>query len=494
MMRGMERTPAHALISRIRIMLLVLAVAAAFVPVLTTGVSAETVKTVNIDGFSVTIYGDDPSSASVYINGYTGSDTALVLPTHVIYNGKKYQVIAVNSQAFKDNTKLTSVIIPKGYEFIGKEAFYGCTGLTEVTLGDSAGIYFETGGGDVSNAFAACPYLKTYRLGKQTPDGTIGSELGIGKDASGKIIPEVTVYLVQGSGFDTYLKNENNKSTAGGGNAVTLSYSADPAAKADLTKVIPASGGTAKPTTKPAAKPTTKPAASGPAGKTDPAKQLGNDGTAFGKGASSAALDKAITSLKNDKDPKGTVFNGLQAKITKVKKTSLKLTWKKVGGAKVYVVYGNKCGTSNKYKKLQATAGTSLTFKKVAGKKVKKGTYYKFIVVALDSKSRVISTSKTVHAATTGGKVGNDKKVKTAAKKNKVSVKKGKTFKLKAKAVPKSKKLKVNRHRKMAYESTNPKVAKVSSKGVIKGVKKGSCYVYAYTQNGVCAKIKVKVK
>ena len=101
---------------------------------------------------------------------------------------------------------------------------------------------------------------------------------------------------------------------------------------------------------------------------------------------------------------------------------------------------------------------------------------------------------KTVHVATKGGKVGNDKSVKTAAKKNKVALKRGQRFRLKAKAVPDSKKLKVRRHRGMAYESSNPKVAKISNKGVIKAVGKGTCHVYAYTQNGVFAKVKVTVK
>lgn len=75
---------------------------------------------------------------------------------------------------------------------------------------------------------------------------------------------------------------------------------------------------------------------------------------------------------------------------------------------------------------------------------------------------------------------------------NNIPVKK--TFKLKAKAVPQSKKLKVKRHRKITYESSNKKIATISAKGVIKGVKKGSCKVFAYAQNGVCATIKVTVK
>ena len=193
-------------------------------------------------------------------------------------------------------------------------------------------------------------------------------------------------------------------------------------------------------------------------------------------------------------DPSGTKFMLLQARAGKITKTSVQVVWKKVPGAKEYVIYGNKCGSKNKYKKLTTTTKRKLTYKKVAGKKVKKGTYYKFLVYALDSNGKVISTSKTVHVATTGGKVGNDKKVTTAAKKNKVTVKIGKTFKLKAKAVPASKKLKVQRHRKMAYETSNKKIATVSSKGVIKGKSKGTCYVYAYTQNGKFAKVKVIVK
>ncbi len=216
-------------------------------------------------------------------------------------------------------------------------------------------------------------------------------------------------------------------------------------------------------------------------------------GTFKGKNSNIAVSTASIKPPKKD-DPSGTKFNLLQARSGKITKTSVLIKWKKVSGAKKYVIYGNKCGTKNKYKKLKTITGTKLTFKKVAGKKVKKGTYYKFIIYAVGKNGKTLSTSKTVHVATPGGKVGNDKSVKTAAKKNKVTLKKGKTFKLKAKAVPASKKLKVQRHRKMAYETSNNKIAKVTSKGVIKAVGKGTCYVYAYTQNGVFAKIKVTVK
>ena len=70
------------------------------------------------------------------------------------------------------------------------------------------------------------------------------------------------------------------------------------------------------------------------------------------------------------------------------------------------------------------------------------------------------------------------------------SLKKGKSLRLKAKQVGKS----VKKHRALSYESTNTKIATVSMKGVIKAKAKGTCYVYAYAQNGKCKKIKVRVK
>jgi hypothetical protein len=46
----------------------------------------------------------------------------------------------------------------------------------------------------------------------------------------------------------------------------------------------------------------------------------------------------------------------------------------------------------------------------------------------------------------------------------------------------------------LRYESTNIKIATVSKTGKIVGKGKGTCYVYAYAQNGVCKKVKVTVK
>ena len=234
--------------------------------------------------------------------------------------------------------------------------------------------------------------------------------------------------------------------------------------------------------------------------KTEPDQEEEKSSSPVGKGAAAEDADAAIKAMKKDEAPAGSKFGLLQLKSKKETAKSLTIKWKKVPYAGKYVIYGNVCGKKNKMKKLKtinSASKTSYKVKKIAGKKVKKGTYYKFLVVALDEDNLVVTASKTIHAVTPGGRNGNDKKVQTAAAKkgNKITLKKGKTFKLKAKAVAKSKKKPVKKHRGILYESSDKKIAKVSKKGVITaGNKTGSCWIYAYAQNGVFAKIKVTVK
>ena len=225
--------------------------------------------------------------------------------------------------------------------------------------------------------------------------------------------------------------------------------------------------------------------------------QMGIDGTPVGPGASAATAEKAITGMKDDNDPAGTVYGKLQLRSSKQKKTSLTLKWNSVSGAAGYVLYGNKCGRNNRMQKLGTYKGTGVTLGRIIGKKVKKGTYYKFILVALDRNNKVISTSKAIHVATKGGKVTNPKKVTVKSGKktiSSVSVKAGQTAKLKSKVKKASGSKKLKKHRPVKYESSNPKIAGVSDQGVITGRSKGTCYIYAYAQNGVCKRIKVTVQ
>ena len=210
----------------------------------------------------------------------------------------------------------------------------------------------------------------------------------------------------------------------------------------------------------------------------------------------------AVDVLKNTKtdEPAGTVFQKIKAKATKVTKSSIKLTWSKPAGAAKYIIMGNKCGkkadgTFNAYKKIKTVTSKSINITKAAGAKLKKNTYYKFIVMAVNKSGKVVSTSKTIHVATTGGKYTNAKSVKVNAKvkKNKITLKKDKTFKLNASYVKANKKLTYKSHRAIKYETSKKSVATVTKKGVIKAKKKGTAYIYAYAQNGVYRKIKVTV-
>ena len=108
---------------------------------------------------------------------------------------------------------------------------------------------------------------------------------------------------------------------------------------------------------------------------------------------------------------------------------------------------------------------------------------------AAENGADVISISKKVHVATSGKRYGNATSV--SVKKKSVKLKKGKTCKLGASA---RKKGTVKQHRRLSYETTNPAVATVSSSGKIKAVGKGTCYIYAYTQNGLFKRVKVTVK
>ena len=213
--------------------------------------------------------------------------------------------------------------------------------------------------------------------------------------------------------------------------------------------------------------------------------QMGTDGTAIGEGASAAAADKAITSSTSDEGPSGSKYALLQLKSTKQAKTNITLTWNAVSGAKKYVVYGNACGRNNKMHKLGELGGKSFKVTKISSA-LKKGTYHKFMVVALNANNNVVTTSKVIHVATKGGKAGNPTMI-TVKKPKKL--KKGKTFKLKAKQTG----MNVRKHRALSYETSNAKVATVNKMGVIKATGKGTCYVYAYAQNGVFKKVKVKV-
>ena len=97
------------------------------------------------DGMSVVVTYKDSN-----YNSYSGS---VKIPSQVTYNGTTYSVTYIGSYAFYGCSGLTSVTIPNSVTEIGWYAFSGCSGLTSVTIPNSV-----TDIGDL--AFLSCHSLK----------------------------------------------------------------------------------------------------------------------------------------------------------------------------------------------------------------------------------------------------------------------------------------------------------------------------------------------
>lgn len=176
-------------------------------------------------------------------------------------------------------------------------------------------------------------------------------------------------------------------------------------------------------------------------------------------------------------------YQKLKLTTSKVTTNDLSMNWKKVKGVSKYLIYGTKCGT--KYRYLTSKKGESYMQKKLS-----KGTYYKYLVVAVDKNGKKLTTSKAVYVATKGGKNANVKSIKV--RNSKISLKKNKSLKLKTSTVLDGKKQKM--FRRISYESSNAKVASVSGNGTIKAKKKGKATIYVYAQNGLAKKVSVTVR
>lgn len=198
---------------------------------------------------------------------------------------------------------------------------------------------------------------------------------------------------------------------------------------------------------------------------------------------------------------KTTGFRRLRARSVKQTKTSVTLQWNIIKDADGYFIYGNRCNTgtkSYKYRKLATITGGDIST--WTQKDLKKGTYYKYVVKAyrlVNGKKVVTDTSISVHAVTGGGNYGNAKAVSVTQignKRNvsKITLKMGKTAQIKAKEVKKDKK--IERHRKLCYESSNTKVATVTPDGLIRATGKGTCTIWVYAQNGIYKALKITVK
>ena len=184
-------------------------------------------------------------------------------------------------------------------------------------------------------------------------------------------------------------------------------------------------------------------------------------------------------------DPNKRNYFLFQIQQSKVANSRITFTWTKVPGATSYVVYGSPCSETFTVKKLDTVKKTSFT-----QRKLEKGTYYRYYVVALNGKKK-IATGDVIHIATTGGSYGSPVSVKVPNKT--ITLKVRRTRKLNA-TVKNDGLVAVHKTAEIMYESTNPKIAKVSRDGKVTAIAEGTCYVYAFAQNGISRKVKIIVE
>ena len=72
-----------------------------------------------------------------YVSPFTQT-AKVTIPVTITFNGFKYNVVTVAANAFKGNTKLTTVIINAKITSIGANTCAGCTKLTNLTVKSTA--------------------------------------------------------------------------------------------------------------------------------------------------------------------------------------------------------------------------------------------------------------------------------------------------------------------------------------------------------------------
>jgi hypothetical protein len=131
----------------------------------------EVVSKVLIDDIYYDIDGIDAS-----VVGCVDSVTAINIPSEITYNGHTYPVTSIGKDSFWGRSGLTSVTIPNSVTLIGSGAFYNCSGLTSVTIPDSVtSIGYQTfaycyglNSVIISNSVTSIGYYAFYECNKLT--------------------------------------------------------------------------------------------------------------------------------------------------------------------------------------------------------------------------------------------------------------------------------------------------------------------------------------
>ena len=87
-----------------------------------------------------TVLTEEPVSQTGKVSVGTASENIsgdVVIPASVVYGEINYSVTLLADSAFRECSKLTSIVIPDSVKSMGSEAFSDCSSLTNVTIGNS---------------------------------------------------------------------------------------------------------------------------------------------------------------------------------------------------------------------------------------------------------------------------------------------------------------------------------------------------------------------
>lgn len=184
------------------------------------------------------------------------------------------------------------------------------------------------------------------------------------------------------------------------------------------------------------------------------------------------------------------------------KKNNLLIRWAQVKNADGYDIFATECTKSFGKKSLIKTVSANkkkAVIKKIKGKKLDTRKNYKVKIQAfriINGEKQYLTSPITFHTA--GKKSPRYTNAKSIKLKNKKLVlKAGKKQKLSASIVKENagKQLLPQSHAPyLRYQSSNPAIAKVNGKGILKAKKKGTCTIYVYAQNGISKKMKITVR
>ena len=148
---------------------------------------AGAIDTVTVDSFKYTIKADDDKSTAV-LAGYTGSDTAITIPSSV--NG--VDVVGIGARALDGYSSLTDIAIPSSIKYIDDFAFSDCTGLKKVTIPANV----ERVGTQIFDGCTALESVEFAVGSKVTSISYFGDDLAALKNIK---LPESLTYISTGS-------------------------------------------------------------------------------------------------------------------------------------------------------------------------------------------------------------------------------------------------------------------------------------------------------